>query len=164
VAHPDGQGKSLVHELLPGEGRDGLRVSFIGCVDERADFEPLLAQVGSADVVLDLAGIDAMNSAGISRWILFLEQLTSTPGRRVMLKRCSFHGFVMPATMITSMMAGASIASVQLLFSCDCSEELDFVSSWVDVDASRVCRRCNGARTLDVSPDLLEPLLGPRRG
>ncbi len=154
------QPSSCVFDVEPA-GDDGtVRLSVAGCVDERANFESLIPRIGSVDLLVDLASVEAMNSTGISRWILFLEEITRAPGRRVVLARCSFHGFVMPATMITSMTTGAHVESLQLPYGCDCSEELALVASLADLGRTKVCSLCGCRRTLAVARELIEPLLG----
>ena len=152
----------LYYEVEGSDTTGSLRIVLAGCVDEHADLEAVRARIGDAGVTLDLAGIDAMNSAGISRWISFLERLTRTPGRRVTLTRCSFDGFVMHAAMIANMGAGAAVESILAPYACECDEELRLVTGWTELDEERMCPECEHVFELDVSPDLFVPIFGPR--
>ena len=139
-----------------------VRVLLAGCVDEHADLEQVRARIGEADAILDLASIDAINSAGISKWIGFLEQLTRSPGRRITLVRCSFQ-IVVQAAMITNMTAGAIVESVLAPYVCGCDEEqAREVRGWTDLEETRECDECSCPLVLDASPEIFSPIFGPR--
>lgn len=104
---------------------DVLTVTIFGAIDERAEFPPL-DNKGKCRVVIESAGVNYMNSAGIRRWIRWLQEIDQSAAvtsvdlrgcRPVMIEQISVVKALMPSKV--------RLASVYLPFTC---EACDFES------------------------------------
>ncbi len=115
----------------------GIRVTFVGIIDEHAQLSGLAADLatrlgdrnlaercgGSPRVTFDLAGVERLTSAGVREWILFMRALPQPgqyvwdPGAPVMVRQ---------ANAILGFLGGARVSSLLYpLFCPSCDHELD---------------------------------------
>lgn len=102
-------------------------------------------------MLLDLAQLAHLNSAGVHRWVRFIETLTRTR-RRVVLARCSA-AFTAHALMVPNMVARTHLESVHLVYwcrRCDDSEEV-LARSAADITQRLDCSRCRRPLELEAS-------------
>ena len=52
-----------------------ITLTVTGCIDERSDLSPLLSVSGANTLVLDLAGVERINSVGVRDWIEAMRQI-----------------------------------------------------------------------------------------
>lgn len=113
---------------------DCTTVTFKGHIDERigevlAEIRP---QVRTRVAVFDLAGIDLINSVGISTWIAHLSAFDSVD---VCYMRATY-AFVSLCSMIPVLLVGRRLESFQIRYSCPpCDDAFDeVVLGWVTRD------------------------------
>ena len=102
-------------------GQDGLtRVSISGDITESSDFSSLLSQPTST-LVLDLSGVNQINSCGVREWVNAIHALEKS-GKALTFERCSF-AVVSQLNMIASFRGNAEVRSIQVPFFCgECNE------------------------------------------
>ena len=131
---------------------DLTEVALRGSIDERFD----LVQWGqdlASPLVIDLGGVELINSAGMSQWVHFLSEAVARGP--VVLQRCS-EPMVTLFSMVTDAVAGATVESLQAHYECDrCGREevielvvaRDLAGRTPDGNAvmpERPCPRCDG--------------------
>jgi predicted RNA-binding Zn-ribbon protein involved in translation (DUF1610 family)/ABC-type transporter Mla MlaB component len=151
---------------LDGDAGGGVRRLVLrGVIDENAQLDAMGAALGK-DNVLDLEGVERLNSMGVSGWIRFLRGAASS-GNAVTLTKCSV-AFVAQFASIADLTNGVHVASVMAPYACEsCGAratrriDLDGAASADDVDA-RVqqqvaapfaCPKCGKPMEFDDLPD-----------
>lgn len=143
---------SLRHRI---ESRNGVTwVSLTGNIDEGADFAPVTRLPGP--LVIDLGGINRINSLGVREWIHFVKEREAA-GIDLTFERCS-PVMVGQVGMISNFMGKRSrIKSVLVPYVCPaCSTEtlgLFEVMPGAEVPLSAPCPKCQQAMELDELPD-----------
>jgi hypothetical protein len=141
--------------------RDGEELVCEGSIDEAADLGSLLEHAVDGNVILDLAGIEFINSPGVRAWCR-LQQLACSLGFRLELRRVSerlIHQLnIVPATRGASM-----VTSFFAPYHCDhCGDDEQML---VDVarDGSALarkrppemkCHRCRSTMVFSEPPEL----------
>lgn len=133
-------------------------VKFIlsGTITEKSDFTPLL-QKKATRIVIDLGGIERINSGGVGEWVTFVNKLSSPP-REVILDRCS-SPIVQQFNMISTMRGKARVRSVMVPYLCaDCGAEHQNTlnletSSPKSVPTVIPCTSCGGQMEFDDLPE-----------
>lgn len=74
-----------MHRAKDGPG--AVRLFLTGAIDERADVAALFTDL-APEVIVDLAGVDRINSIGIKRWVPVLTTVTAT--HRVFVEAISY--------------------------------------------------------------------------
>lgn len=114
-----------------------------GELTERADFS-LLQSVVRSPVTFDLRGIRYLNSAGVQRWVRFIEAIASHGPHRFV--GCS-QSVVTQLNLIPNFNQGATIVSVMAPFLCPkCDQESDIEiqcdSSGPVTLSAQICEQC----------------------
>ena len=136
---------------------DRTQVVFQGDLTEVAEFEDLAARL-SGLVEFDLGGVRYLNSAGVRKWVLFLEKLASVSAYTFV--RCST-AFVMQASMVSRLLGNGRIDSFWAPYICQSCEREDqrllHVSSPTSIqqmaEAQFRCSSCGGPLVLDEVPE-----------
>jgi DNA-binding response OmpR family regulator len=136
---------------------DRTQVVFQGDLTEVAEFEDLADRL-SGLVEFDLGGVRYLNSAGVRKWVLFLEKLVSVSAYTFV--RCST-AFVMQASMVGRLLGNGRIDSFWAPYICQSCEREDqrllHVSSPTSIqqmaEAQFRCSSCGGPLVLDEVPE-----------
>jgi CheY-like chemotaxis protein len=136
---------------------DRTQVVFQGDLTEVAEFEDLADRL-SGLVEFDLGGVRYLNSAGVRKWVLFLEKLVNASAYTFV--RCST-AFVMQASMVSRLLGDGRIDSFWAPYICqECEREdqrLLHVSSPTSIqqmcEAQFRCSSCSGPLVLDEVPE-----------
>lgn len=100
-----------------GDAADGVRRLVLrGVIDENAALDALAMQLGAHNV-LDLEGVERLNSMGVSGWIRFTRAAASS-SQAITLAKCSV-AFVAQFASIADLTAGVTITSVMAPYSCE---------------------------------------------
>lgn len=94
--------------------RDRRIVALAGEVNENSDLAVLRPHI-QGDTVLDLAGIEHINSCGVREWITCMKELPA--GSRITYRNCS-PTVVLQLNTVVNFAMGAAIESVLAPFSC----------------------------------------------
>jgi hypothetical protein len=123
----------------------------VGELTERDDFTELRERI-DGELVLDLAGITRVNTAGSHAWMRFVDDLP--PQTHVILERCPAT-FVYLITVVAGFVGRAEVKSVLLPFLCkSCATPVDRTVDVKEI-ATRglpepgTCASCGGALLLD---------------
>lgn len=131
---------------------DGARFTLTGAFTEKADFAGLLQQIPE-NAVLDVSGIQHINSTGVRAWTQFVAKLEQK-GAKVVLERCSVM-FMAQVNMIARFAGGFPVKSFLARFACGTCD------AWEDVlvdagpgaraalEGTRPCSKCGGTVELD---------------
>lgn len=136
---------------------DRTQVVFQGDLTEVAEFEDLAGRL-SGLVEFDLGGVRYLNSAGVRKWVLFLERLASVSAYTFV--RCST-AFVMQASMVGRVLGNGRIDSFWAPYVCQSCEREDqrllHPSSATSIqqmaEAQFRCSSCGGPLVLDEVPE-----------
>ena len=136
---------------------DRTQVVFQGDLTEVAEFEDLADRL-SGLVEFDLGGIRYMNSAGVRKWVLFLEKLVNVTAYTFV--RCST-AFVMQASMVSRLLGTGRIDSFWAPYICQSCDREDqrllHVSSPMTIqqmaELQLRCSACGGPLMLDEVPE-----------
>jgi len=141
------------------ERRDDTRLVHVsGSITEEADFQPLLALGDNGRLVLDLAGVDEINSCGVREWIHFVRSLSdASPAYE--LVRCS-PAIVRQLNMVSNFRGAGRVASIMLPYYCaGCGEEqfrlLELAANGAPPAFAEVvaCTGCGGEAEFDDLPE-----------
>ena len=139
------------------EVKGGTRFFLSGFITEQSDFSPIVTRA-KGWVVLDLAGIDRINSGGVGAWLSFINGF-SAPPREVILDRCSVP-MVHQFSMLSNISGRARVRSVLLPYLCrSCGAEqqlvLDLGAVKTDYKIAEAieCPNCKGQMEFDDLPD-----------
>ncbi|QQR88679.1 MAG: hypothetical protein IPJ88_10565 [Myxococcales bacterium] len=128
-----------------GTKNDYSRIILSGAITEQSDFASVLEKI-DGPVVLNLSGIESINSIGVREWIRFIDKLCEG-NRRVILEECSAP-VVRQLNMISNMKGKASVASVLVPYYCgSCGNEQNNVQDMSDFSITKVveittCQSC----------------------
>ncbi len=159
-----------MHELTVTAANvgDTLTATLSGAITELSSFVaivdgvPVPADGAPARVIIDLAGVDHINSCGVREWINLLKML-ETMKAQVELRRCSVP-MVRQMTMIPSARGRAHLASVQLPYFCpSCDDDrivLAELPRATPIDDGAECPVCHATMEFDDNPVAYQPLLG----
>jgi DNA-binding response OmpR family regulator len=136
---------------------DRTQVVFQGDLTEVAEFEDLADRL-SGLVEFDLGGVRYLNSAGVRKWVLFLEKLVNVSAYSFV--RCST-AFVMQASMVSRLLGNGRIDSFWAPYVCEACELEDHRLLHVSASASIQqmaeaqfrCAACRGPLVLDEIPE-----------
>lgn len=138
-------------------GSEG-RLAIEGVVTERTDFSALakaLLEARGGEPVLDVGGVERINSAGVREWVLFLEKRAGAPGAGPLtLVRCPPE-FVQQLNTVAGFARGCAVRSVLAPYRCEkCGAEslVEIATAGDPVSAvrePRSCTRCKGATSFD---------------
>ncbi len=143
----------------------GKRYQLEGSITEASDFKPILD--GAADgVVLDLGGIERINSCGVREWIHLLEALEKK-GAHPVLENCAV-SMVRQFNMIETATRGATVRSVMLPYFCPACDDERAIACAVDplqkttAPEEAACPKCGAAMEFDDSPEAYFAFHKPR--
>jgi hypothetical protein len=147
------------------EDGGGARYELQGSITEAADFKAIVD--GAKDgVVLDLGGVERINSCGVREWIHLLEALDKK-GAHPVLENCAVP-MVRQFNMIETATRGAVVKSVMLPYFCPACDDERAVAHAVDplqkaaAPDEAACPKCSGAMEFDDSPDAYFAFHKPR--
>jgi len=96
-----------------------------GCIDERSDLSPLLSLSGANTLVLDLAGVERINSVGVRDWI---EAMRRIPADIAVYWDRTAVPMVCQMTMIANFHGHSHIRSIMAPYYCNtCDLEHQFL-------------------------------------
>lgn len=142
-----------------------LRVALRGALDESTDMAAAFAGI-DGDVVIDLIGIERVNSIGIHRWVPAIGALSER--HRVTLERVPYP-LVLGANAVANLFGSAKVASCLGPYFCDtCGESRTEVVLTEEVVATgtapaRTCRTCAKPLSFDELDTYFRFLRRPRR-
>jgi DNA-directed RNA polymerase subunit RPC12/RpoP len=131
-----------------------------GTITEKSDLNQILER-NENKVIIDLGGIDNINSGGVGNWVTFVSKFTSPP-REVFLEHCPAV-IVRQLNMISNMSGLAKIRSVMVPYICsNCGKEKQTSYNLENTDPKSIptkikCADCNDDMDLD---DILEVYFG----
>ncbi len=131
--------------------RDG--VALRGDIDEKCMLDPLADELQDG-AVLDLSGVERVNSVGVRMWLAFIGRLQ---GRSLKLSACSVP-IVHQLNMIARFGGDAEVTSIHAPFLCpECdASATTLVELAADVDAQlaaeRLCPKCGAHMEFDDVP------------
>ena len=135
-------------------------VELAGRINEATDFKPLTKLPGP--LVIDLAGIERINSIGVRRWIFFVEHCEAA-NVEVVFVRCSAI-MVQQMGMITNFMGSRSrVQSVLVPYvgvSCNHEhDELLEIAPGAQLRMELPCPKCRSPMRLDDMPETFNEVL-----
>lgn len=138
------------------EHDDERRFVMRGEITEEADFSGVVT-AAKERVVLNLAGVQRINSCGVREWIGFLQRLEGK-AETVELELCS-PVMVRQLSMIATMRGNAAVTSILVPYFCEeCDDErtvpLELTpGARPPLAESAPCPSCGGEMQLDDTPD-----------
>lgn len=138
------------------EREDARRFVMRGEITEESDFSGVVTAAKDR-VVLNLAGVQRINSCGVREWIGFLQRLEGKTDT-VELEQCS-PVMVRQLSMIATMRGAAAVTSILVPYFCEeCDDErtlpLDLVPGQRPaLDETAPCPTCGKDMDLDDTPD-----------
>lgn len=139
------------------------RFTLQGEITEEADFAGVLSEA-TGPVVLNLAGINRINSCGVREWITFLQQLSAATAG-VALEACS-PVMVRQLSMIATMRQDADVTSILVPYFCEsCDDERTVrlaLQNGVRPELAETtpCPECEGEMDLDDTSESYLAFLG----
>jgi anti-anti-sigma regulatory factor len=140
---------SLIVETRQDQGLT--HVVLRGAIDEHAPIQRL-ADIPGPRIVIDMSGVDRMNSLGINRWLPALQKLsTKFPTTVVRLS----YAVARQAANLTNLFASASIESTLAPYycpGCNATPALEITReeyTKTNRPPERVCSTCGGALQFD---------------
>ncbi len=139
-----------------------VHVRLAGDITEESSFEPILRSDAPV-VVLDLAEVRRINSAGVREWVNFVAELARRE-RKVTLERCSV-AVVQQLNMVVNFRGNADVRSVFVPYCCGAcgaerSELLEVVGPGAPDVASSIACACGGTMEFDDLPETYLSFLG----
>jgi len=143
-----------------------LVIHLSGIIDESAQLNEIFAGV-DGDVVLELSGIERMNSMGVHHWIPIITSLSRR--RRTVVEALSY-AMVMQANCVANLLGSAEVRSCQVPYYCvACDSEQMLLVDAGEVRAAnggaprKRCGTCAGELSFD-EPDSYFSLFQLREG
>jgi hypothetical protein len=141
--------------------RTGSHFALRGMVTSAGELTPMVTSApAQATVFLDVGGIRAFTSSGVSGWIDFLQQLRDN-GCHLVFERCS-PAVVKQTQAIYDFLCGGAVRSIVVPYicpSCDAEAQDELAVTAVSrLPASRRCA-CGAEMELDDLPQLYQALL-----
>ena len=129
--------------------------SLVGEITEDSDFRPVLTTTGK-QLVLNLEGVQRINSTGVREWINFINALGKN-NRDVTLERCSV-AIVQQLNMIANFRGQAKVTSLFAPYFCaacdtDRTRLLDLSQPLPDLNETLPCSVCKEPMELDDLPE-----------
>ena len=93
-----------------------ITLTVTGCIDERSDLSPLLSVSGANTLVLDLAGVERINSVGVRDWI---ETMRRIPADVAVYWERTAVPMVSQLTMIANFHGHSQIRSIMAPYYCN---------------------------------------------
>ena len=127
-----------------------LHVFITGSLDEDTDFESLFARLDT-DSVLNLSGIDRLNSLGVHRWMSAIGAFSKQ--RKVTIEACSYV-VALQAACIANLFGSASVRSTLAPYYCSsCSDNRMVLVAASEVKdgiaPAKDCPTCNSVMVFD---------------
>ena len=143
-----------------------VRILISGALDEVSDFEGLFSRIGSAaPVVLDLAGVERLNSIGVHRWIDALGPFSAE--RPTSVEACSYV-VALQANCVANLFGQAVVRSTLAPYYCEGCRDTRMVLVTAEEAASRTgpvkhCPTCHAALAFDELDSYFDFLTEMRR-
>lgn len=93
---------------------DLLRVTLSGVIDERSELTTVFAEI-SQETILDLSGVERLNSIGILRWVPAIEALSQR--QKVRIEAISY-AFALQANCVANLFGQAHVVSCMAPYFC----------------------------------------------
>ncbi|MCG8423112.1 MAG: hypothetical protein MJE77_34855 [Proteobacteria bacterium] len=134
----------------PGQPLD---IELYGCLDESADFDPLVAEI-AGPARLDACGLERVNSLGAGKWFRFMQAINHRGPHCVV--KCS-PALVRVLGMLPALVRLVRVDSVMAAFVClqcesERSLEVSLHSEKLDLPQPR-CSQCGSGMRFDENPD-----------
>jgi hypothetical protein len=133
-----------------------LRVQLSGAIDEQTDIAAVLGALRAPVVVLNLRGIERINSVGVHRWIPAMRALAE--GRRVVVEEVSY-AVATQANYVANLLTPAVVTSCLAPYYCpSCDQPATVVVTSSEVAGAagppeRRCDRCHDRMEFDELDD-----------
>jgi anti-anti-sigma regulatory factor len=136
---------------------DTSMVKLAGYIDEDNDLKGLVAQIPAGTAMIDLAGVERINSCGIRDWVNWLAEIERN-GTKPVLVSCS-PAIVAQINLVKNFTGGGAVKSFQIPYYCsECDEEkvmlveTSEMSSPTQAPPSCLCETCGHAMEIDEMP------------
>lgn len=133
-------------------------VKLAGFIDEHNRLKTLVDQITAATAMIDLGGVERINSTGVRDWVNWIAALEAN-GTRPVLVRCS-PAIVAQINLVKNFTGNAAVKSFQVPYRCrECDEEKTLVvetSEMTSPDAAPPaceCTGCGHAMEVDEMPE-----------
>lgn len=100
---------------------EGVIYSFEGVIDEQFDHKKVAID-RFQPIILNLSGIQKLNSIGVREWILLMRKISEQSQQTVTFRECSIE-LVDQINMIPEVLAEGVVESFQAPYFCDCGNE-----------------------------------------
>lgn len=146
------------------EEQGTVRVKLAGEITETADFSRLLAELPDK-LILDLAGVERVNSRGVREWFNFVQALNGAK-KQFVLDRCSLSA-VSQLNNFAEFAGGAKVLSVFAPYYCEACGKMHQRlvaingSEMEQIKAPFPCPDCGRAADFDDLPDDFLSFLKP---
>lgn len=138
------------------EGSQRTRVRLAGAIDEQVDVAAVLGGFTTPVVVLNLRGIERINSVGVHRWIPAIRALAA--GRQVVVEEVSY-AVATQANYVANLLTPAVVESCLAPYYCpNCDHPATYVVTAAELAATpgtptRSCERCGEPMEFDELDD-----------
>ena len=137
---------------VEGIGDGWLKVLLAGSIDENADLDGLFGKLG-ADAVMNMRGVDRVNSMGVHRWIPLVTKFTTQ--HRLVIDEISY-ALVQNANVVANLFGGAMLRSCMAPYFCArCKDNCTVLVTADEVAQAgseppvKHCGRCNSPMEFD---------------
>jgi len=129
------------------------RLALAGSIDENADLDSIFSKL-TGDTVLNLRGIDRVNSMGVHRWVPIVTAFTAR--HRLLIEEISY-ALVQNANFVANLFGSATVVSCIAPYYCStCKDNCSVTVTGEEVAAhgfeeppSKRCVRCNSVMEFD---------------
>ena len=143
-------------------------VKLVGFLDEENKLKPLVEEIPAGTAMIDLAGIERINSNGIRDWVNWLAALEAN-GTRPVLVGCS-PAIVAQINLVKNFTGTGAVKSFQVPYHCrECDEDKVIVVEASEMSSSSAtppacpCERCGRDMDVDEMPGSYFAFLGQVR-
>ena len=140
-------------------------VKLTGFIDEHNRLKMLVDQITAATAMIDLGGVERINSSGVRDWVNWIAALEAN-GTRPVLVRCS-PAIVAQINLVKNFTGNAAVKSFQVPYRCrECDEEKTIVVETSEMTSPEAapptcnCSACGRAMEVDEMPEAYFAFLG----
>ena len=140
-------------------------VKLTGFIDEHNRLKMLVDQITAATAMIDLGGVERINSTGVRDWVNWIAALEAN-GTRPVLVRCS-PAIVAQINLVKNFTGNAAVKSFQVPYRCrECDEEKTIVVETSEMTSPEAdpptcnCGACGHPMEVDEMPEAYFAFLG----
>jgi anti-anti-sigma regulatory factor len=144
---------------------DASVIKLVGFLDEDNNLSGLVKQIPAGTAMIDLGGVERINSGGIRNWMLWLAALEQN-GTRPVLVGCS-PPVVAQINLVKNFAGNGTVKSFQVPYHCrDCDEDKVIVVESSEMSSPSAeppgcpCEHCGRAMDVDTMPESYFAFLG----